>query len=224
MYQAILFDLDGTLIDSADDLGAALNHVLKQNNKKTVCAKRYRTQASNGTIALLKLGFGSEWESFDRQKQDNLKQSFLNFYRENLWCKSRFYEGIKPLIMLLDDKQIPWSIVTNKPAHLTAPLIAQIPEFKSCQNVVSGDTLEKAKPYPDPLLHSCRLMNVDPAHCLYVGDDERDIIAGNSATMKTAAAKWGYLNGNDVLSWQFHFSFDSPWLLLNHISSCTDKK
>ncbi|MFY8349468.1 HAD family hydrolase [Pseudoalteromonas sp. SSM20] len=224
MYQAVLFDLDGTLIDSADDLGAALNYVLAKHNKNIVSADCYRSQASNGTIALLKLGFGEQWHRLSKNKQETLKQMFLEFYKQHLWHKSRFYDGIKELIAHLDRQQIPWSIVTNKPAHLTEPLVAQIPEFNLCQNIVSGDTLEKAKPHADPLLHSCRLMNVEPHQCIYIGDDERDIIAANSAGMKSVAALWGYLNGNAVSSWQFDLSFKTPWLLLNHISSCSDKK
>lgn len=224
MYQAILFDLDGTLIDSADDLGAALNHVLAKHNKAAVSSECYRTQASNGTIALLQLGFGNDWCTFDANQQEALKQMFLRFYQHNLWCKSTFYDGVKALITHLDKEKIPWSIVTNKPTHLTEPLIAQIPEFSFCSNIVCGDTLKKAKPNPDPLLYSCRLMNVDPKECLYIGDDERDIIAGNAAGMKTASALWGYLNGSPVSRWQHSLSFDTPCSLLNHISCYSDKK
>ncbi|MGB0989050.1 MAG: HAD family hydrolase [Pseudoalteromonas spongiae] len=224
MYQAVLFDLDGTLIDSADDLGAALNFVLAKHNKPTVSAETYRTQASNGTLALLKLGFGDEWQHFSNDEQTHLKEAFLTYYANNLWCKSRFYQGIVPLITFLDEHAVPWSIVTNKPKHLTNPLVAQITQFANCKNIVSGDTLERAKPYPDPLLFSCELMKVDPKCCIYIGDDERDIIAGKSAGMKTASALWGYLNGNPVSSWQSDFSFTNACSLLNHISSCHDKK
>ena len=219
MYQAVLFDLDGTLIDSADDLGAALNHVLSQNNIDPIDAIEYRKQASNGTIALLKLGFASQWQTFSSEQQAELKHHFLDYYKQHLWCYSKFYSGITSLIDYLDSNSIPWSIVTNKPKHLTMPLIKQIPEFKRCHNVISGDTLTEAKPSALPLLHSCELMNVEPNHCLYIGDDERDIIAGNKAGMKTAIAMWGYLNGNPVSSWHADLLHNTAQELLNHISS-----
>ena len=219
MYKAVLFDLDGTLIDSADDLGAALNYVHCELSQPPIDGTLYRTQASNGTLALLKLGFGELWESFDTDKIKALKQKFLDFYSQNLWKQSTFYEGVVPLIQFLDEHGIKWSIVTNKPAHLTDPLIKQIPEFGHCHNIISGDTLDRAKPNPDPLLHSCKLMKVKSEDCIYIGDDERDIIAGNRAGMKTAAALWGYLNGNPATNWQADLFLDSPWLLLDHISS-----
>lgn len=219
MYQAVLFDLDGTLIDSADDLGMALNYVLAQYNLESIDSALYRTQASNGTIELLKLGFGEQWHSFTPDKIAQLKQSFLDFYQDHLWCQSQFYPGITKLISYLDVNSIPWSIVTNKPEHLTLPLIKQIPEFNNCHNIISGDTLTAAKPSPLPILHSCQLMQVDPKDCLYIGDDQRDVIAGNSAGMKTAVALWGYLNGCAVSTWQADLLFNSPQDLYNHISS-----
>ena len=138
MYQAVLFDLDGTLIDSADDLGAALNFVLAKHYRSTVNSDEYRTQASNGTLALLKLGFGDDWQHLSTATQTELKNEFLTFYANNLWCKSSFYPGVLSLITFLDTHAIPWAIVTNKPQHLTTPLIKQIPQFENCQNIAKS--------------------------------------------------------------------------------------
>lgn len=219
MYQAILFDLDGTLIDSADDLGAALNHVLHLHKRPLVCESLYRTQASNGTLALLKLGFGEAWHTFEQDKTTLLREQFLAFYRKNLWVKSALYPDVVKLISLLEREHIPWSIVTNKPTYLTEPLIEKIRIFNACENIVCGDTLTKSKPHPDPLLHSCTAMSVNPKQCLYIGDDERDIVAGKRAHMYTAVAKWGYLNGSAIENWQADYIFDSCRSLIDHISS-----
>lgn len=213
----MLFDLDGTLIDSALDLGDALNHVLTLNNKPTVNINTFRPWVSNGSIAMLKGGFGSEWEVFGQSKKKQLQHTFLSYYKTHLFNKTQLYHGIRSLIIELEQQNIPWGIMTNKPSALTDPLIAQVEAFSSAIIVVSGDTLDVAKPSPRPLLYCAEKMNVEPHQCIYIGDDERDIIAGKAAKMHTAVAMWGYLNKDVAQSWQADYYAQNAQQLHNYI-------
>lgn len=196
---AVLFDLDGTLIDTAPDMAAALNRLLLQENRPTLPFERVRSEVSKGSLALVKLGFGKE-PTETRLRE--LQQAFLAMYAQALCVESRLFDGLDTLLQELEAGKIPWGIVTNKPAWLTEPLLQQLNLFHRCACVVSGDTLPRRKPYPDPLLLACKLMQKPPEECVYIGDDERDVVAGNAAGMHTLIAGYGYLGGDETpINW-----------------------
>jgi phosphoglycolate phosphatase len=214
-YDAFLFDLDGTLLDTADDLGAALNSVLRANQIAEVTSEIYRPAASNGAAALLEAGFKELWPSL---AQAQLIKQLVDSYAQNIAKYTQCFAGIEPLLISLDHKKIKWGIMTNKPGFLTEPLVAAIPALKNAAVVISGDTLEEAKPSPLPLLHCAKLMDVIPGRCLYIGDAERDIQAGKAAGMPTATALWGYIPSDaEALTWKADFNWRSPIDAFNHI-------
>ena len=214
-YDAFLFDLDGTLLDTADDLGAALNSVLRANQISEVTSEIYRPAASNGAAALLEAGFKELWPSL---AQAPLIKQLVDSYAQNIAKYTQCFSGIEPLLISLDHKKIKWGIMTNKPGFLTEPLVAAIPALKNAAVVISGDTLEEAKPSPLPLLHCAKLMDVIPDRCLYIGDAERDIQAGKAAGMPTATALWGYIPSDaEALTWKADFNWRSPIDAFNHI-------
>ncbi|CAM3675908.1 MULTISPECIES: HAD family hydrolase [Pseudoalteromonas] len=215
-YDAFIFDLDGTLLDTADDLGAALNNVLIDHNFPAVDSHIYRPAASNGAMALLEAGFGQHWHN--QTKQMDLRQQLLDSYADNIATHSQCFTGIAQLLIALEQQQIKWGIMTNKPEFLTTPLVAAITELNDAQAIVCGDTLNVAKPSPLPLLHTAQLLDVDPSRCLYIGDAERDIIAAKAANMHSATALWGYIpSEEEALSWQADFNWQSPIDAFNHI-------
>ncbi len=212
---SVLFDLDGTLLDTADDLGAALNYVLSQYGKASVSAKDYRPIASDGALGLLNLGFGEDIKNYDYEV---LRQEFLDYYHDNIAVHTCLYPGAAELLQQLEANNIPWGIITNKPEGLTKRLLPHYPEFAQCAVMVGGDTLAKRKPDPAPILFACQQINVDNKHCFYVGDALRDIQAGNSAEMTTFVAKWGYILADEnCQSWQADHMIDSPTDILGFI-------
>lgn len=212
---SVLFDLDGTLLDTADDLGAALNFVLSQHGKPQVAAQDYRPIASDGALGLLNLGFGEAIKQYD---YDVLRKQFLDYYQENIAVHTCLYPGVSQLLLHLENNEIPWGIVTNKPEGLTKLLLPHYPEFKQCAVMVAGDTLTQRKPDPAPILFACKQINVDQQQCFYVGDALRDIQAGNSADMTTFVAKWGYiLKGEDCKAWQADHIIEIPLDILAFI-------
>lgn len=214
-YDAFIFDLDGTLLDTADDLGAALNKVLNNAERAPISAERYRPVASNGANALLELGFAEQWQNAE---QLILRQQLLDHYAADIAVHSQCFNGIAQLLIALEQQQIKWGIMTNKPSFLTEPLVKAIPELCNAQAIVCGDTLEVAKPSPLPLLHTAKLLNADPTRCLYIGDAQRDIIAAKAANMHSATALWGYIPSIDeALSWQADFNWQSPIDGFSHI-------
>lgn len=214
-YDAFLFDLDGTLLDTADDLGAALNAVLINNKIEPVSSDVYRPAASNGAGALLETGFKELW---DTQPQSELIKQLVDEYAANIANHTHCFSGVESLLIALDQKKIKWGIMTNKPGFLTDPLVAAIPALKNASVVISGDTLAEAKPPPLPLLYCAKLMGVQPKRCLYIGDAQRDIQAGKAAGMRTATALWGYIPSIDEAnSWNADFNWQSPIDGFNHI-------
>lgn len=206
----MLFDLDGTLVDSADDLGYALNRLLIAHGKPVVSKQAYTKVASNGAIALLKCGFKDQWEHFSSEEQVHLKEQYLATYLESLWAKSRCFDGIENLLTKLNKRNIAWGIMTNKPSFLTTPLVSAHSLLKTAHVIVSGDTLAVAKPHPEPLLLCAQKLGMQPDECLYVGDDKRDIEAANAAGMAAGFVTWGYdvLASLEALS--VDFVFDTP--------------
>lgn len=210
--QAVLFDLDGTLIDSAPDLGAAADKMRLDRGLPSLPAARYRPMAGAGARGMIgvALGLTPEHDEFAA-----LREEFFVNYERCMLQNTRVFEGIAELIAQLEVLELPWGVVTNKAARFTDPLTRAIPLFASARTVISGDTTPHAKPHPAPLLEAARQLAIAPARCLYVGDDERDIVAGRAAGMGTVAATYGYLGQQaDASQWGAHASINSPRALL----------
>ena len=190
VIKGVLFDLDGTILDTADDLGAALNFVLSQYNLPHVKRETFRPIASDGAKGLLELGFGEKLSQYEFM---SLRTMFLEHYANNIAHHTKLYEGISELIHTLQSRDISWGIVTNKPEGLTRLLLPNFPELAKCQVMVGGDSLPERKPHPAPLLYSLSAINLTPENCYYVGDAPRDIEAGKRAGMPTIIAGWGYI-------------------------------
>ncbi|GAA5217973.1 HAD family hydrolase [Corallincola platygyrae] len=206
--KGVLFDLDGTLLDTAPDLGDALNFLLARENLPTLSDDEIRPVASHGAKGLLDLGFG---KGLAEDYFEMLRQDFLDRYSTNLCHRTGPFSGIDTLIEELESSGIPWGIVTNKPAWLTDPLMSNFAQFANAGCVISGDTLPVRKPDPTPLLHAAELINVAAEHCLYIGDAQRDIEAGNRAGMTTMVATYGYLAESDQPErWQADVSVAHP--------------
>lgn len=192
--QAVLFDLDGTLADTAQDLASSLNILLEEQGRATMGFECIRPHASHGSQALISLGFGinkgdDEFES--------LKARFLQLYQDNLCRKTQLFPGITETLEGIHARGMPWGIVTNKPAFLTDPLVKLLGLDHDAACIISGDTTNNRKPHPEPMLHACEQVAIPPEKCLYVGDAERDIHAGKHAGMKTLVALYGYIDDND---------------------------
>ncbi|TVQ88608.1 MAG: HAD family hydrolase [Chromatiaceae bacterium] len=187
---AVLFDLDGTFADTAPDMGAALNRLRAAHGQPPLPLAMLRPHVSSGSLGMLRVGFGI---GPDHPDYGHLREAYLACYAADLCRDTLLFPGIAELIAGLATRGRSWGIVTNKPAWLTDPLLAamDLPAPPAC--VVSGDTLARAKPHPDPLLHACQLLHLAPSDCWYIGDDQRDILAGRAAGMATLAALYGYL-------------------------------
>lgn len=194
MIRTVLFDLDGTLADTAPDLGYALNTLLKEHGHAPVAAAQIRATASHGARGLIKLGFG-----IDRgdARFDALRTRFLEIYRDNICRHTVLFPGMRAVLDQIKRENRSWGIVTNKPAFLTDCLVAHlgIADLAAC--VVSGDTTANSKPHPEPLLYACKKTASRPEDCLYIGDAARDIEAGRRAGIKTLVAMFGYLAPSD---------------------------
>ncbi|RUO36570.1 HAD family hydrolase [Aliidiomarina sanyensis] len=192
--QAILFDLDGTLLDTAPDLGFALNEVLKKYQLPIKTAEEYRPYASHGSMGLLQFGFGSSLERFDKHA---LRQEFLAIYETNVCVHTQLFPHVEETLARLVEKNVRLGIVTNKPTRYTDLVLAEFPALAAIDVVVCGDTLPVSKPDPAPLRFAAEQLGLAPTQCLYVGDAERDITAGRRAQMKTVLATYGYLGEDD---------------------------
>ena len=190
--QAILFDLDGTLMATANDLSHALNQLLTAKGKHHLPIRDIEKQASNGAKAILQLGFPMDDSHPDFA---SLYQQYLSIYLHRLetQCTTPFYDGIEVLLQHLETQDIPWGIVTNKFRHLTLALLNWHHLVPRCAIIVCPEDVSQKKPSPEPLLKACTLINCNPEHCIYIGDHQRDIIAGQRAGMLTVAATYGYL-------------------------------
>ena len=194
----VLFDLDGTLVDTAPDLVAVLNRLLAEHDEAPMAYAIARNEASNGALGLIRLGFGA---SLAVERRESLRARFLEIYEGNLYTNSHIFIDIYAIIKDILDIR-PWGVVTNKPHALTMPLLEQLGLAKLAACIVSGDSVEQRKPHPAPLLHAAERLGLDPAECVYVGDAARDIEAGRAAGMRTVAALWGYIRpGEDPTRW-----------------------
>ena len=215
-YQAVLFDLDGTLIDTAQDMGLALNLLLKHHNKPTFGNHELRPLVSHGSAALIKFGFNVN--DTDAQFVE-LRDHFLALYEDNIAVNSSLFEGMQGILTQLEESTIPWGIVTNKPGKYTDLLLAELNLDKRASTVFSGDTLSLKKPHPEPLFAACKQIKCDPRECLYVGDAQRDIEAAHAAGMTACVALYGYYTDNeDPRAWNADFYIDEPAELDRHIN------
>jgi phosphoglycolate phosphatase len=206
--QAVLFDLDGTLIDSAPDLGAAVDKMRVDRGMPSLPLLHYRPMAGAGARGMIALAFGFTPE---HPEYDAMKEEFFRNYEACMTKRTFAFEGVVQMIDALVAAPLPWGVVTNKSKRFAEPLTQAMPLFKTAAVVISGDTTPYAKPHPEPLFEAARRLGVEPTACVYVGDDERDIVAGHAAGMKTVAATYGYLGvQSDVQKWQAHANIQSP--------------
>lgn len=192
--QAILFDLDGTLLDTGRDMGGALNRVLEEMGRPAVDYDRIRPVVSQGTAGLFEMSLGVT--SAD-PAYEALRGKFLDYYERDICSHTTLFAGMEDVLARLDRRELPWGVVTSKPEYLAVSLLDSLELLTRAACVVGGDTLEKRKPHPAPLLHGCALADLKPETCIYVGDAESDIVAGRRAGMKTLIASFGYLSAAD---------------------------
>ena len=212
---AVLFDLDGTLIDSAADLGAAADKMRTDRGMEPLALDRYRPMAGAGARGMLGVAFGI---APDAAEFNALREEFFVNYEARMLESTRAFAGVGELIAKLCERAVPWGVVTNKSARFTDPLTRAMPLFGSAGAIVSGDTTPFSKPHPEPLLEAARRLRVAPSVCIYVGDDERDMVAGRAAGMRTVAATYGYLGERaDATLWQADAAIASPLELLQWI-------
>ncbi len=215
MIQGVFFDLDGTLADTAPDLAAALNATLAHFGRPALAFETIRPVVSHGARAMLELAFGLRP---GQAGYDAARQYFLAHYRRHIAHQTRLFEGMPELLQRLEEHGLKWGVVTNKPAWLTEPLLAELGLDQRAASIVSGDTTARSKPHPQPLQHACEEAGVTARHCVYVGDAQRDIEAGRAAGMKTLAAAFGYLlPGEDPQQWQADALIDHPLAAWDHI-------
>jgi len=188
--RAVLFDLDGTLIDSAPDLAGAVEDMRAKRGLPSLDLSVYRPMAGAGARGMLGVGFGL---APDDPGFATLREEFFQSYERRLTLKTRVFDGVSDVIQRLEQQQLPWGVVTNKASRFTEPLTLAIALFDSASVIISGDSTAYSKPHPEPLLEAARRIGIAPGHCVYVGDDERDIVAGQAAGMNTVAVAYGYL-------------------------------
>jgi len=211
----VLFDLDGTLADTAPDLARALNRVRAAHRLSPMPVAVTRPYTSSGARGLLKIGFGLEPED---ERYEALKLQFLDFYAAGICIDTRLFDGMAELLAQLDQNRVPWGVVTNKAERFTFPLLQGLHLDERAACVVGGDTAARAKPHPDPLLHAAAALQLPPSACLYVGDDLRDVQAARAAGMRVIAVKYGYLgDGGSIESWKADAIIDHPRELLDYL-------
>ena len=199
--KTVLFDLDGTLIDTAPDMANALNILLQEEDKETLPYEVIRPVVSNGSIALVTLGFG---EQVEENHLRYLKERYLEIYQQRLCIDSCLFNGMSNLLNSIEQQGMNWGVVTNKP------------DRAAC--IVSGDTTTNRKPHPEPMYHACIKAGSKPHQCIYIGDAKRDIDAGNNAGMKTIAASYGYIGDwENINEWGADEIIQQPEDVLNLI-------
>ncbi|MFC3034304.1 HAD family hydrolase [Pseudoalteromonas fenneropenaei] len=213
--KAVLFDLDGTLLDTAPDLKSALNEILAAESLPEVEEQEFRPAVSDGAIAMLTVGFGNRLANYDVAA---LRKRYLALY-EQIGCRdSRLFTGISLLLSALAEQDIQVAIVTNKPTFLTLPLLKQLPELSQIPVVVCGDTLAVSKPHPEPLLHAAAQLKIAAQECWYVGDADRDVAAAKAAGMQSIVAMWGYIpSASQAYTWQADHYATNPEALIHKI-------
>lgn len=215
--RAALFDLDGTLLDTARDMAAALNVLLAEEGRAALALEVVRPLVSNGAIALVRIGFPEF--SVGSAEFEKLRERFLAHYRSALCVHTQLFPGFETVLATLEAHALPWGIITNKAAWLTVPLLDSLGLSARAACVVSGDTLPERKPHPRPLLHAAELIAVAPGECVYLGDALRDVQAARAAGMVALGARFGYVNAaDDPASWPVAGWLDDPHELLSWLA------
>jgi 2-phosphoglycolate phosphatase len=215
--KTVLFDLDGTLADTAPDLANALNHVLKIHNREPLPFEKIRPVVSHGGIALTTLGFGFGKE---HPEFDVFYKELLEHYLDNIANETTLFPGMDDLLFQLEEKNINWGVVTNKPGWLTEPLLDALNLSSRAVTIVSGDTLKQRKPHPAPLLYACEQAGSKADECIYIGDAERDIEAANRANIISIVALFGYIDKSDnPENWGANSLIHSPQEIIPLIQS-----
>lgn len=215
MTRGVLFDLDGTLADTAPDLGGALNRQRAARGFAPLPIERIRPEASNGARGLLRLGFGVTPEDAEFGP---LREEFLAFYAEAICRDTVLFAGVAELLDGLERRGLPWGVVTNKPHRYTVPLMEALGLATRAASIVSADLCPHPKPHPAPLLMGSRDLDVAPEDCIYVGDDRRDTEASLAAGMRSIVAGYGYLGtGGEPGTWGAHAIIDRPQDLLRYL-------
>jgi phosphoglycolate phosphatase len=210
--RGVLFDLDGTLLDTAPDLVHALNQVRIEQGRAELPFPVARTQVSHGSSGLIRLGF----PDLSGEPLERLRLRLLEIYSARLAVGTRLFDGCQEVLDGLAARGLAWGIVTNKPAFLTTPLLATLGLDRVAGCVVSGDTLPQRKPHPAPLLLAASQLSIPPEQCLYVGDAERDVQASRAAGMPVLVALYGYLGPDDNPSgWQADAQIDTPTQIID---------
>ena len=203
--EGVLFDLDGTLLDSAPDLYAALEAYCAEAGVRAPDHAIVRAVVSRGSRAILRCAFKENDEALQARMP-----RYLELYQGMLATHTRPFDGVAPLLEMIEARELRWGIVTNKPGFLTEELIRRMDWDLRASAVVCGDTLPVKKPDPAPVLLACEHARIDPACSLYVGDDARDVTAGRAAGLYTVAVRWGYLDGGDPDDWGADAVLDHP--------------
>lgn len=213
--QAVLFDLDGTLADTAPDLALALNNLLIKHNKPIFPLDALRPFASHGSSAFVKMGFGENLSEADFQ---TLRKAYLAEYELCFDQKTVLFDQIDEMLKTIYSKGLVWGIITNKPMLFTDKLVPKLGFTVPPSVVVSADTTSEPKPSTKPMFYACDKINIAPENCLYVGDAQRDIQAGRNANMKTVLVNWGYIADTDEPElWGADFTIDNPMQLIDII-------
>ncbi len=206
--KTILFDLDGTLLDTAPDLAYALNKVLEQKGLPALALDKIREVASDGSRGLLMLAFNINETHPDFLL---LRQTFIDYYLQHLSIDTMLFPGMDCVLTRLEELGINWGVVTNKPSHLAKQLLTDLKLAERCSCIIGGDCTLRIKPYPDPLLLACERTHSSPKECVYIGDAERDIEAAKYAGMRSIAALYGYLPANSAPEyWHADYYIDHP--------------
>jgi phosphoglycolate phosphatase len=216
VISTILFDLDGTLIDTAPDMAYSLNLLLQENGHQIMHYTTIRPHVSNGSAALVKLAFG---ENIDPAYLEQLKKRYLEIYQQHLCVHSALFEGMQELLESIEKSGKKWGVVTNKPSWLTEPLMEALNLTRRSACIVSGDTTPERKPHPAPMIYACNQAGSETHECLYVGDAHRDIAAGKNANMKTIIASYGYIGDwESPQDWGADAAIDHPMALLTYLN------
>ena len=213
----VLFDLDGTLVDTAEDLATALNRCRDRRGLPPTPLQELRPWTSHGARGLIGRAFGLAPSD---PGYEELRAEFLDYYEQAVCVHSRLYEGVEQTLQAIEASSLQWGVVTNKPARFTAPLLRALGLESRAACVVSGDTAARPKPDPAPILHALEACSVRAFDCVYIGDDPRDVQAGRAAGVRTVAAAYGYLGGaDDVSAWGADLVIERPQDLLRWLAA-----